>query len=115
MSEITLYGIKNCDNVKKSRKWLDKNSVEYAYHDFRLDGIEKSLIEEFLKNIEVRLLINKRSTSWKKLPDKVKTIRTKSELVGLLLKNPTIIKRPIIKSKNIYFIGYDEEEFKLLK
>ena len=55
MSEITLYGIKNCDNVKKSRKWLDKNSVEYIYHDFRLDGIEKSLIEEFLKNIEVGL------------------------------------------------------------
>lgn len=72
MSSIILYGIKNCDNVKKSRKWLDKNSVEYIYHDFRLDGIEKSLIEEFLKNIEVGLLINKRSTSWKKLSDKEK-------------------------------------------
>ena len=47
MSAITLYGIKNCDNVKKSRKWLDKNSVEYAYHDFRLDGIEKSLIDSW--------------------------------------------------------------------
>ena len=77
--------------------------------------LQKTPFSEFLKNIEVRLLINKRSTSWKKLPDKEKTIRTKSELVGLLLKNPTIIKRPIIKSKNIYFIGYDEEKFKLLK
>ena len=115
MSSIILYGIKNCDNVKKSRKWLDKNSVEYAYHDFRLDGIEKSLIEEFLKNIEVGLLINKRSTSWKKLPYKEKKIGPKLELIGLILKNPTIIKRPIIKSKNNYFIGYDEEKFKLLK
>ena len=115
MSSIILYGIKNCDNVKKSRKWLDKNSVEYIYHDFRLDGIEKSLIEEFLKNIEVGLLINKRSTSWKKLPDKEKKIGPKLELIGLILKNPTIIKRPIIKSKNNYFIGYDEEKFKLLK
>ena len=115
MSSIILYGIKNCDNVKKSRKWLDKNSVEYIYHDFRLDGIEKSLIEEFLKNIEVGLLINKRSTSWKKLSDKEKKIGPKLELIKLILKNPTIIKRPIIKSKNNYFIGYDEEKFKLLK
>ena len=104
MSTITLYGIKNCDSVKKSRKWLDKNSVEYTYHDFRLDGVEKSLIEEFLKNIEVGLLINKRSTSWKKLPDKEKTIGTKLELVGLLLKNPTNKKRPIIKTKKINLI-----------
>ena len=99
MSSIILYGIKNCDSIKKSRKWLDKNSVEYAYHDFRLDGIEKSLIEEFLKNIEVGLLINKRSTSWKKLSNKKKSSKSKKDLIDLLLANPTIIKRPIIKSK----------------
>ena len=70
MSSIILYGIKNCDSVKKSRRWLDKNSIKYVFHDFRVDGIKKTMIKEFLKNIKIELLINKRSTSWKKLSNK---------------------------------------------
>ena len=112
---ITLYGIKNCDNIKKSRKWLDKNSIEYVFHDFRVDGIKKTMIKEFIENIEIALLINKRSTSWKKLSNKEKLAESKKELIELLLKNPTIIKRPIIKSKNKYLVGFSEDKFKLLK
>ena len=111
---ITLYGIKNCDNIKKSRKWLDKNSIEYVFHDFRVDGIKKTMIKEFIENIEIALLINKRSTSWKKLSNKEKLAESKKELIELLLKNPTIIKRPIIKSKNKYSVGFSEDKFKLL-
>ena len=51
---IILYGIKNCDNIKKSRKWLDKNSIEYVFHDFRIDGIKKTMIKEFIENIEIK-------------------------------------------------------------
>jgi len=112
---ITLYGIKNCDSIKKSRKWLDKNSIKYVFHDFRIDGVKKILIKEFIENIETKLLINKRSTSWKKLSNKEKLAETKLELIELLIKNPTIIKRPIIKSKNKYLVGFSEEKFKLLK
>ena len=72
MSSIILYGIKNCDSVKKSRRWLDENSIKYVFHDFRVDGIKKTMIKEFLKNIKIELLINKRSTSWKKLSNKEK-------------------------------------------
>jgi len=112
---ITLYGIKNCDNIKKSRKWLDKNSIEYFFHDFRVDGIKKTIVKEFIENIEITLLINKRSTSWKKLSNEEKLAESKKELIELLLKNPTIIKRPIIKSKNKYLVGFSEDKFKLLK
>jgi len=112
---ITLYGIKNCDSIKKSRKWLDKNSIEYVFHDFRIDGVKNTLIKEFIENIETKLLINKRSTSWKKLSNKEKLAETKLDLIKLLIKNPTIIKRPIIKSKNKYLVGFSEEKFKLLK
>ena len=70
MSSIILYGVKNCDSVKKSRRWLDKNSIKYIFHDFRVDGIKKTMIKEFLENIKIELLINKRSTSWRKLPNK---------------------------------------------
>ena len=70
MSSIILYGVKNCDSVKKSRRWLDKNSIKYIFHDFRVDGIKKTMVKEFLENIKIELLINKRSTSWRKLPNK---------------------------------------------
>tara|TARA_B100001996_G_scaffold112113_1_gene84879 strand:- start:352 stop:693 length:342 start_codon:yes stop_codon:yes gene_type:complete len=112
---ITLYGIKNCDSIKKSRKWLDKNSIEYVFHDFRIDGVKNTLVKEFIENIETKILINKRSTSWKKLSNKEKLAKTKLDLIKLLIKNPTIIKRPIIKSKNKYLVGFSEEKFKLLK
>ena len=112
---ITLYGIKNCDNIKKSRKWLDRNSIEYVFHDFRVDGIKKTIIKEFIENIEITLLINKRSTSWKNLPNKEKLVESKKELIDLLFKNPTIIKRPLIKSKKKYLVGFSEDKFKSLK
>ena len=112
---ITLYGIKNCDSIKKSRRWLDKNSIEYVFHDFRIDGIKKTIIKEFIENIEIKLLINKRSSSWKKLSNKEKLVEKKIDLIDLLIKNPTIIKRPIIKSKDKYLVGFNEEKFKLLK
>ena len=72
------------------------------------------MIKEFIENIEIALLINKRSTSWKKLSNKEKLAESKKELIELLLKNPTIIKRPIIKSKNKYSVGFSEDKFKLL-
>ena len=112
---ITLFGIKNCDSIKKSRKWLDKNSIDYVFHDFRIDGLKKTMIKEFIANIEITQLINKRSTSWKKLSNKEKLAEKKLDLIELLLKNPTIIKRPIIKSKDKYLVGFSEEKFKLLK
>ena len=114
-SVITLYGIKNCDSVKKSRKWLDKNSIRYVFHDFRLDGVKRKMIKEFLENIEIELLINKRSTSWRKLSGREREMERKKDLIELLLNNPTIMKRPIIKTKNKYLVGFNEKELKLLK
>ena len=70
MSSIILYGIKNCDSVKKSRRWLHENSIKYVFHDFHIDGIKKTMIKEFLENIKIELLINKRSTSCRKLSNK---------------------------------------------
>ena len=115
MACIILYGIKNCDNIKKSRKWLDKNSVEYSFHDFYINGINKPIIIEFLKNIEISLLINKRSTSWRKLSQEQKIISSRPKIIELLLKNPTLIKRPIVKTKSGYIVGFDQKEFNALK
>ncbi len=76
----TIYGIKNCDTIKKARKWLDKNEVEYNYHDFRSDGISKSLINGWLKEIDWEVLLNTRGTTWRKLDDETKTSINKKKL-----------------------------------
>ena len=113
MAVVTLYGIKNCDTVKKARKWLDNHSVSYTFHDFRVDGINKTLINDFLKNIDREILINKRGTSWRKLSNKEKETTKKTELVELILNNPTIIKRPVLKKGSKYHVGFNDELSKI--
>lgn len=112
---ITLYGIKNCDTVKKARAWLDKNELTYTFHDFRLDGLETSTIDDWLKAIPKDTLVNKRSTTWKQLSDEERAhfdseILT-NEAKELLTKNPTLIKRPVLaKNKNIK-VGFKEADY----
>jgi Spx/MgsR family transcriptional regulator len=112
---VTLYGIKNCDTVKKARKWLDANSVPYTFHDFRVDGINKTLVNNFLKQIDIEILINKRGTTWRKLSDKEKEIKNKTQAVALMVENPTIIKRPVLDANKKYTVGFSEESYKSLK
>ena len=112
---VTLYGIKNCDTVKKARKWLDTNSVPYTFHDFRDDGINKKLVNDFLKQIDTETLINKRGTTWRKLSDEEKEIKNKAHAVELMVEYPTIIKRPVLETKNKITVGFSEETYKSLK
>ena len=111
---VTLYGIKNCDTVKKARKWLDNNSVPYTFHDFRVDGINKTLVNNFLKQIDIETLINKRGTTWRKLSDKEKEIKNKTQAIELLFENPTIIKRPVIDVNKKYYIGFCDDTYKTI-
>lgn len=115
MSSVTLYGIKNCDTVKKARKWLDANSVPYTFHDFRVDGIDKTLVNNFLKQISLETLINKRGTTWRKLSDEEKEIKNKTQAVTLMIENPTIIKRPVLDANKKLAIGFSEESYKSIK
>jgi len=112
---VTLYGIKNCDTVKKARKWLDANSVPYTFHDFRVDGINKTLVNNFLKQIDIDLLINKRGTTWRKLSDGEKEIKNKTQAVELMVENPTIIKRPVLAANKKIFVGFSDENYKAIK
>ena len=115
MSSITLYGIKNCDTVKKARKWLDDHSVPYTFHDFRVDGINKTLVTNFLKQIDLETLINKRGTTWRKLSDKEKEIKNKTQSIELMVENPTIIKRPVLEINNKFIVGFSDESYESIK
>lgn len=105
MSSVTLYGIKNCDTVKKARKWLDDHSVPYTFHDFRVDGINKTLINNFLKDIDLETLINKRGTTWRKLSVQEKEFKNKTQAIELMIENPTIIKRPVLDANKTISLG----------
>ena len=111
---ITLYGIKNCDTVKKSRRWLDDNDVEYQFHDFRQDGLDKKQLNGWLEKLGWEYIVNKRSTTWRNLTDEEKDITSNAQAAKLLLANPTLIKRPVVESKKTVLVGFKEVEFKKL-
>ena len=109
-----LYGIKNCDTVKKARRWLEENGVDYQFHDFREDGLDKKLLSSWVEILGWEVIVNKRSTTWRNLTDKDKALSTNTQAIKLLLANPTLIKRPITQSNKLLLVGFKETEFKKL-
>lgn len=112
--DTTLYGIPNCDTIKKSQKWLSQNSIPFSFHDYRKDGIDKALIEQFLKNVTWTELINKRSTSYRQLTDQQKASLSADTITDLFLEFPTLIKRPLLIHNSTYLVGFKVEAYKTL-
>jgi arsenate reductase len=108
---IILYGIKNCDTVKKAQRWLETQKIEYIFHDFRVDGLDKNLLKDFLKLVDWETLLNKRGTTWRKLPEKQRNDINKKNAVSLMNENPTLIKRPVLAYKKKLFIGFAESDY----
>jgi len=94
---ITIYGIKNCDTMKKARSYLDKKGVDYAFHDYKTAGIEKDKLENWAKKVGWETLLNKAGTTFKKLPDKDKEGLTEAKAIKLMLAQPSMIKRPVLE------------------
>jgi arsenate reductase len=94
---IILYGIKNCDTMKKARGWLDKHKVEYAFHDYKTAGIARDKLEGWAKKAGWETLLNRAGTTFKKLPDKDKDGVTEKKAIALMLAQPSMIKRPVLE------------------
>lgn len=109
-----LYGIKNCDSVKKARKWLDQHGLAYQFHDFRVDGLTPEQLQLFVEKGGWETLLNKRSTSWKQLDDGQKTDLNAAKVTALMLANPTLIKRPVLVASEQLFIGFNTETYQTL-
>lgn len=112
MANVTLYGIKNCDTVRKARRWLDSNNISYEFHDFRADGLTKTKVSQWLKEIDQDILVNRRGTTWRKLNDEQKAVSTKSGIAELLVEQPAIIKRPVLEFNNTLHVGFKEADYK---
>src|ERR1700752_3250270 len=93
---ITIYGIKNCDTMKKARAWLDKHGVDYAFHDYKTAGIERAQLEDWSKKVGWEALPNRAGTTFRKLPDKDKNGIDAKKAIALMLAQPSMIKRPVL-------------------
>jgi Spx/MgsR family transcriptional regulator len=111
---IILYGIKNCDSVKKARKWLVENNLSYQFHDFRSDGINEEMLQNFIAASSWEVLLNKRSTRWKQLDPINKESITEKKVITLMLAAPTLIKRPVLVSEDYFFVGFNLESYQKL-
>lgn len=111
---MIVFGIKNCDTVKKARRWLDDNGIDYQFHDFRKDGLDKSTIEGWLESVEWEVLLNKRGTTWRKLDDPRKENLNQDVAVELMLENPTLIKRPVLVNASDVIVGFNEDSYQTL-
>ena len=94
---LTMYGIKNCDTMKKARAWLDQRGVKYAFHDYKVAGIDRGKLEGWTKKVGWEVLLNKAGTTFRKLPDKEKESLTEEKAIKLMLAQPSIIKRPVLE------------------
>jgi|TARA_R100000687_G_C6334152_1_gene111068 Spx/MgsR family transcriptional regulator len=108
---MKLYGIKNCDTVKKARKWLDENGVDYQFHDFKKDGLDDALLSRWEKTLGWEALINRRGTTWRKLPEEVRDTISAQTAHAIMLENPSIIKRPVAERGDDVRVGFSADEW----
>ena len=106
---ITIYGIRNCDTMKKARAWLDKRGVTYAFHDYKTEGIEKARLEAWAKAVGWEVLLNKAGTTFRKLPDKDREGITEKKAITLMLAQPSLIKRPVLDVGGKLTVGFKPE------
>ncbi len=111
---ITLFGIKNCDSVKKARLWLEKHNIDYHFHDFRVDGINEEMINDWLQQQSFEVLVNKRSTTWKALDDTCKNSLNKDNTARICVEHETLIKRPVMSINGEIHLGFDEKTYSQL-
>jgi Spx/MgsR family transcriptional regulator len=108
---VTLYGIKNCDTIKKARKWLEAHAIEYRFHDFRVDGLEPDLLDQWCQELGWELVLNKRGTTWRQLPDDTKNSVDETSAKRLMLESPAMIKRPVLDTGSERKVGFKEADY----
>lgn len=110
-TNITMYGIKNCDTIKKARKWLEAENVDYQFHDYKKEGIQKDQLVAWIDQLGWEVLLNKRGTTWRKLPDDIKDNIDEASAISVMLENASIIKRPVLDTGNTLLVGFSADEY----
>ncbi len=107
-----LYGISNCDTVRKARGWLDQHAVDYHFHDLRRDGLTNAHLQRWLTAVpDWETLVNRRSTTWKQLDESTRRQLNEHTVGDILLAHPTLIKRPLVEHAGTLMVGFKEAEY----
>ena len=109
--QVTIYGIKNCDTMKKARAWLDELGVGYAFHDYKSAGIDRATLEDWVKKVGWETLLNRAGTTFRALPDEKKEGLSEKKAIALMLNQPSMIKRPVLIAGGKMLVGFKPEQY----
>ncbi|AIU73713.1 ArsC family reductase [Hafnia alvei] len=111
-TSLYLYGIKNCDTIKKAKKWLEEQQIAYQFHDYRADGLDAELLRSFIEQLGWESLLNTRGTTWRKLNESVRqSINNADSAAELMLAQPAIIKRPLLAHNHRMLLGFNPDQY----
>jgi arsenate reductase (glutaredoxin) len=108
---VTLYGIKACDTMKKARGWLDGRGVAFAFHDYKVAGIDRDRLESWAKTAGWETLLNRSGTTFRKLPEADRAELDEAKAIGLMLAQPSMIKRPVLEAGGALLVGFKPEAY----
>lgn len=112
---ITLYGIPNCDSIKKAQRWLESQQLPYEFIDYRQQPLSKQQLQTALNELGYAKLLNNRSTTFRQLSDEEKSNLNEDKALQLLMQHPTLIKRPLLNSRLGYMVGFSEASYQQLQ
>lgn len=110
----TIYGIRNCDTMKKARAWLDTKGVAYDFHDYKMAGIERDRLEGWVRKVGWEVLLNRAGTTFRKLPENDKEGLTESKAIALMIAQPSMIKRPVLEAGGKLLVGFKPDQYEAL-
>ena len=108
---MIIYGIKNCDTMKKARAWLDAHAIAHRFHDYKTAGIEQQRLEKWVRQVGWEKLLNRAGTTFRKLPDTERDGVTEAKAIALMLAQPSMIKRPVIEHGTALTIGFKPDAY----
>jgi len=108
----TMYGIPNCDTIKKARKWLQNNNIDYDFHDYKKTGVPEKELKQWVKKVGWEILLNRRGTTWRKLDHSIKENIDEASAIQVMIENPSAIKRPVLKTDSQLLVGFTEDTYK---
>jgi arsenate reductase len=108
---VTIYGIKNCDTMKKARAWLEGHGVDYAFHDYKALGVERGLLKGWARAVGWEIVLNRAGTTFRELPDADKTGLNEGKAIALMLAQPSMIKRPVLDIGGKLIVGFKPETY----